>query len=295
MDGHLTHTRTDWAHFQPGAGAGMTLLQAHFTAHAFERHSHPTYAVGITHTGVQTFQCRGARHASQRGDVILFNPDEPHDGSRGTDEGFGYSMLYLEPAVLQAWRDGAAGTRVATYFRQPLAHDPRAAQALHQALAAATQPQEQLRAEALASAALIGLLRRYGEQADGASDCLDAGRDRMEQARDYIATYFAEDLTVERLAREVGLSRVHLSRAFAKRFGVPPHVYLNVVRLRRAQTALLAGQPLAQVALAAGFADQSHFNRRFKGSFGLSPGAWLGQMARGHGPAVRPALRAFRN
>ncbi|WP_394789289.1 AraC family ligand binding domain-containing protein [Rhodoferax sp.] len=280
MDPSLTTTLTDWARFRPGAGTGMTLMQAHFTDHAFERHSHDSYAIGLTHSGVQTFHCRGALHASQAGDVILFNPDEPHDGSRGTDAGFGYSMLYVDPAVVQAWRDGAAGTQVCAYFKSPLIHDPQAAQALQQAMAAAAQPQERLRAEELASAALVGLLRRYGERPGAAASALDAGRARMDQARAYIAEYFADDLTVERLAQQVGLSRVHFTRAFGQHFGVPPHVYLNAVRLRQAQTALLSGQPLAQAALSAGFSDQSHFNRRFKGSFGVSPGNWLAQMGR---------------
>ncbi|WP_266160700.1 helix-turn-helix transcriptional regulator, partial [Dyella silvatica] len=87
-----------------------------------------------------------------------------------------------------------------------------------------------------------------------------------------------EDITVERLAILAGLSRVHLTRAFAKSMGVPPHTYLNMVRLRHAQRALLSGQGLADAALSSGFADQSHFNRRFKGSIGLAPGAWLKQM-----------------
>lgn len=278
MSTHLPGPNTDWAKFRPGAGAGITLMQAHFTAHAFERHSHATYAIGVTLSGVQTFTCRGSRHASQRGDVILFNPDEPHDGSRGTDEGFGYSILYVEPSVARSWLDRTAGTGACAYFGNPLVHDRGAAQRLIQAIDAMAQPQESLRAEELASAAVIGLLKRYGETPADHSTCVDAGRHRMNLVRDYIAVHFAEDLTVEVLAKQVGLSRAHLTRAFGKRFGVPPHVYLNAVRLRYAQQALLSGDPLADAAVAAGFADQSHFNRRFKGSVGVSPGAWLAQM-----------------
>jgi AraC-like DNA-binding protein len=61
---------------------------------------------------------------------------------------------------------------------------------------------------------------------------------------------------------------------------VPPHVYLNAVRLANARQLLLTGVPLATVAATTGFADQSHFTRRFKGATGLSPGAWLRQMRR---------------
>jgi len=212
--------------------------------------------------------------------VILFNPDEPHDGSRGTEEGFGYSMLYVEPLVARACFDRSAGTLASGYFRNPLIHDRQAAQLLQQAMAAITQPQESLRAEELTSVALIDLFQRHGEIRTESARCIDAGQTRMNQTRAYIDAHFAEDLTVEMLAREAGLSRVHLTRAFSRCFGVPPHVYLNRVRLAFARQALLSGQTLVDVAMAAGFADQSHFNRRFKGSVGVSPGVWLTQMGR---------------
>ena len=257
------------------------LMHAHFTEHSFERHSHDTYSIGVTLSGVQTFNCRGELHACQRGDVIMFNPDEPHDGSRGTDEGFGYGMLYVEPALVEAWLDRSAGAAAVRYFKWPVMRDTVAAQALHRAMTAATQAQESLRAEALTSAAIIGLLKRYGEVRTDPAPCLDAGQVRMRAVRDYIDAHFSEDLTVERLARQAGLSRVHLTRAFASSFGMPPHAYLNTVRLRAAMRALMKGSSLAEAAATAGFADQSHFNRRFRGSMGLSPGTWLRQLSAG--------------
>jgi AraC-like DNA-binding protein len=269
---------TDWAQFRPGTDGGITLMQAHFTEHAFERHSHDTYSIGLTLSGVQTFNCRGGRHASQPGDVLLFNPDEPHDGSRGTDEGFGYAILYVEPEIVRACFDVSAGTAASEYFRSPLVHDRQAALHLEQAVAALAQPQESLRADALISSALIGLFQRYGEIPQHASPSIEAGRLRMNRVRSYIDAHFAEDLTVAMLAHEAGLSRVHLTRAFSRHFGVPPHIYLNRVRLAFARRAIRSGQTLVEVALAAGFADQSHFNRRFKGSVGVSPGVWLAQM-----------------
>lgn len=278
METNLHLPDGDWATFHPGPGIGITLMQAHFTQHTFERHSHPTYSVGVTRTGVQTFHCRGAHHASLSGNVMLFNPDEPHDGSRGSDEGFGYTMLYIEPAVVQGWLERSAGTRASTYFRHTIVNDRQAAQRLLQVPAAAAQAQESLRAETLTADAIIGLLQRHGETQTNEDRCADAGRDRMRRVRDYIDSHFAEDLTVEVLAAQAGLSRVHLTRAFRQHFGVPPHVYLNSVRLRHAQQALLTGQTLAAAALAAGFADQSHFNRRFRGSVGVAPGVWLRQM-----------------
>lgn len=268
----------DWAEFKPLAGSGITLLNAHFTEHRFERHSHATYSVGLTRSGVQTFGCRGTRHACQPGDVMLFNPDEPHDGSRGTDAGFGYSILYVDPAQVLSWLDRDAGTPGAAFFRAPSVHDPAGASLLLQAVDALQERHESLRAEELASAAFVTLLTRHGERRSEPTPAVDPGRLRLQRAREYLDACFAEDITVTTLAAETGLSRAHLSRAFAATFGQPPHAYLTAVRLRHAQAALLRGERLADAALAAGFADQAHFNRRFKGGMGISPGVWQRQM-----------------
>lgn len=267
----------DWAHFQPGALTGVTLMKAHFTEHAFERHSHETYSIGVTASGVQTFRCGGSLHASLRGDVILFNPDEAHDGQRGTQEGFGYAMLYVSQQVMAECQDKEAGLNMAAYFAQPVVRDPAMGQALANAIDAVGQAQESLRAEALTRDVLIRLLQRHGERRS--SDLTKpAGGARMARIRDYLSAHFAQDITVDTLAREARLSRTHLTRAFAQQFGVPPHTYLNAVRIQRAQAAMMTGLALAEVAAACGFADQSHFSRRFKGSVGLPPGAWLRQM-----------------
>ncbi|MBW8722663.1 MAG: AraC family transcriptional regulator [Polaromonas sp.] len=268
-------TPKDWARFRPGALAGVTQMNAHFTEHAFERHSHETYSIGVTASGVQTFHCGGTLHASLRGDVILFNPDEPHDGQRGTQEGFGYSMLYLSPQVVDECRDKEAGLDMAAYFSQPVVRDAAMGHALTRAISAAGQAQESLRAEELTRDVLVRLLQRYGERRSDSDGTRSTGLARMLRIRDYLRSHFDQDITVDALAREAGLSRVHLTRAFGRQFGVPPHIYLNAVRIERAQAGMLAGQSLAEVAAACGFADQSHFSRRFKGSVGLSPGIWL--------------------
>lgn len=271
-------TAKDWARFRPGALAGVTQMNAHFTDHAFERHSHETYSIGVTASGVQTFHCGGTLHASLRGDVILFNPDEPHDGQRGTQEGFGYSMLYVSQQVVDECRDKEAGLDMAAYFSRPVVRDAAMGRALARAISAAGQAQESLRAEELTRSVLVRLLQRYGERRSSGDETRSAGMARMVCIRDYLRSHFDQDITVDALAREAGLSRVHLTRAFAQQFGVPPHIYLNAVRLERAQAGMLAGQSLAEVAAGCGFADQSHFSRRFKGSVGVAPGAWLRQM-----------------
>ena len=248
--------------------AGVTLMHAHFVRHAFDRHSHETYSIGVTQAGVQSFRCRGSALASVPGSIMAFLPDEPHDGHAGVAQGFAYRMLYLDTDVVTEWLQGAPA------FREPLIEDAQAAARLTRAMDALLQPGEALRAHALLSESVIDLGARHA-RGGGAGDHRRGTPAWITRVRDLIEAHHAQDLTVETLAEVAGVSRVHVTRAFGARYGLPPHLYLNAARLRHARRLLLEGDSLADAAAAAGFADQSHFTRRFKGSFGMTPGAWL--------------------
>ena len=66
-------------------------------------------------------------------------------------------------------------------------------------------------------------------------------------------------------------SRFELARQFRALYGTSPYRYLLMRRLASARDALTGHASLAEVALAAGFADQAHFTRMFKSAFGLTP------------------------
>ncbi len=76
------------------------------------------------------------------------------------------------------------------------------------------------------------------------------------------------------LAAEAGVHPGHLARAFRQRFGVTVCQYSRSLRLEWAASQLAGEAPLAEVALEAGFADQSHFTREFRRHFGMTPGRY---------------------
>jgi AraC family transcriptional regulator len=81
-------------------------------------------------------------------------------------------------------------------------------------------------------------------------------------------------LTIEMLARAIGLSPAHFARAFKETMGRAPHQYLLTLRLARARRLLETTQAtLSDIAQQSGFADQAHFTRLFKRAFGATPGA----------------------
>jgi AraC family transcriptional regulator len=76
------------------------------------------------------------------------------------------------------------------------------------------------------------------------------------------------------LATEAGVHPGHLARAFRQRFGLTVCQYSRSLRLEWAASQLAGDATLAEVALQAGFADQSHFTREFRRRFGVTPGRY---------------------
>ena len=101
--------------------SALQRLRAGFSGHAYDRHRHETYAVGVTEAGLQCFHYRGATWASTTGQVIVLYPDEAHDGHAGAPAGFVYSMLYVDPSLITA----ALGGWALPFCGEPVFDDPR--------------------------------------------------------------------------------------------------------------------------------------------------------------------------
>jgi AraC family transcriptional regulator len=98
---------------------------------------------------------------------------------------------------------------------------------------------------------------------------------QQRKATELIREHVVEGIALAELAQACRLSSSAFVRAFKKSLGVPPHQWLLLRRLDRAIELMRdRGIQLADVALSAGFADQSHFTRTFARKMGVSPGAW---------------------
>jgi AraC-like DNA-binding protein len=94
----------------------------------------------------------------------------------------------------------------------------------------------------------------------------------VRRLREHIDSNIGQRISVEALAKLANLSIWYFARAFKQSVGVTPHNYLMRQRVERAME-LLSGTDmrLSEIALATGFADQSHFSRRFRQHVGMSP------------------------
>ena len=94
----------------------------------------------------------------------------------------------------------------------------------------------------------------------------------LAQTRDLLQGNFSDDMSLESIAKAVGIHPVHLARVFRHHYGCTVGEYVRRLRVEFACRELcLTDAPLPQIALASGFCDQSHFSRTFKKVVGLTP------------------------
>jgi AraC-like DNA-binding protein len=260
---------SEWVQYQRVQDIPAEAMRAHFTSHVYHRHSHETYSIGVTETGAQTFTCRHATHVSAAGQVMVFNPDDPHDGHAGDRHGFVYRMVHIQPEYLT---ELLPGNRT-PLFRSPVVDDPALAIAVTRLHTILTEPATSLaRYEALAGTARL-LLRH----ASGARDAAPpkAPGPAAARLRDLIHDAGpAAKLSIEDLAMAAGRSRYTVYRAFVSAYGLSPSEYQRQLRLSSARRLLADGVAPADAAAAAGFADQAHLTRWFRRCYGITPAVY---------------------
>ncbi len=117
--------------------------------------------------------------------------------------------------------------------------------------------------------------------------------DPLDQVHAWISRDLHRPLTTEHLARSAGLSRAHLRRAFAERFGLTPREYLEECRMARAAILLRDTDCLIkEVAAQVGFSDPNNFSTVFKRFHGLSPEAFRARH-RPSPPEPRPSFSSL--
>jgi AraC-like DNA-binding protein len=252
----------------------LELLQATYITHSFSRHIHETYAIGVIQQGTEAFSYRGEHYNAPANHVVAIHPGETHTGHAATSDGWKYSMLYPDVSLLQrSIAELSPDPGVVPFFPNPVMFDPLLAGwllRLHRALSESAPRLEQ------ESRLLWTFAQMVVRHADLKVKSVHIGKesDAVQQVREYLEAHYTENVSLEELAAIANLSPFHLLRTFRHQVGLPPHSYLNQVRLIRAKRLLAIGDSISTVAQQVGFADQSHLTRQFKRMWGFTPGQY---------------------
>ena len=253
----------------------LTLLRAKYVTQTFARHIHEEFPVGVIEEGALAFFYRGENIVAPVGSINLANPGEAHTGQAAVKSGWTYRMFYFETKLLQfAASEIGERPQDLPFFQSGVIDDPELAASLRHLHVALEQPDTPtLEQESRILWTLSQFIIRH---ADSRPALRPVGEEHqaVKRAKDYIHANYAENITLEQLARVAYLSPFHLARVFHQATGLPPHAYLTQVRIMQAKPLLTQDRPLTDVAYELGFVDQSHFHRRFKRIVGMTPGQY---------------------
>ena len=264
----------EWSHIWHNVSLDVALLQASYVRHAYPRHSHDYYVISVIERGHQSFTHGGEKHFTSPGGVILINPGAAHTGEAADEKGFQMCCLYPTASHMESMVLELTGRHQGLpFFPEVRVDDSRTARSiltLHRLLSRETS---NLEAETHFTFTLAALIRRH---ADLKFTEMPLGREQeaIQRARHYIEDCFPQSITLAQLAAEVSLSPYYFLRAFRADVGMPPHTYLESVRIGHAQRLIRQGKSLAAVAAEVGFSSQSHLTRCFKRIIGVTPGQY---------------------
>lgn len=93
------------------------------------------------------------------------------------------------------------------------------------------------------------------------------------QAKNFIDEHITENLSLDEISLNIGISKYHFIRVFKQAFGVSPYQYQKRIRLDRAKLDITKGVSILETAIKYGFSDVPTFSKAFKQQFNLTPGA----------------------
>ena len=249
----------------------LLLFKADYRKFQFCRHAHEEFALGVMEKGTQKFRYRGEDVSAGPGSIITVNAEEVHDGRSANGENYKYWIIYIPQALFQQAGKELVSPRSNHYFSKPVINDQSLAQKLTQVIRSVQSSTFDV-VEAQSSFYLLfgQLLNKYGSETSW-YDQVNKFSEPVKRATEYINDMALEEITLNDIAKEAGLSRFHFLRIFSKEKGMPPHSYLIHRRLILAKDAIRKGENLADAAYKAKFSDQSHFSNKFRSFTGSSP------------------------
>lgn len=253
----------------------LECLRANYVTHSFAKHTHDGFAIGVIERGVEVFNYRGKQHRAGRGQIMLINPAEVHDGNGADKDGWAFSIFYADPKIFQRAATEITGKIGSMpFFKEAVVDDLPTARKLlqlHRTLESSTSILER---ESAILTTFAGLITR---QSEFSSSELEAGREpkAISRARTYLEENYMDNVSLSEVAAFAGMSRFHLIRVFKKQTGFSPHAYLEQIRVNRAKELLKSGLPIVDTAYELGFVDQSHLTKTFKKFAGTTPGQYI--------------------
>ena len=240
--------------------AGITALSASITDFTYKNHSHREYAIGVTLRGIQHYNLDGSLQLSYQNGVMLFNPEQAHDGMAHDKTGLDYVMLYIDPQLLLEVTE----KKEIVHFSTPIVYDDRLVQRILSLSDAILSEKE----EALCSELIVSLadsLIQPNLTTDYKKD-----NDLIRKAKDLLHANLENVLKLDEVCKELDLSKFKFIRFFKAHTGISPYQYFLNCKIERAKHLIEKNRDIYSAVAECGFVDLTHLNKHFKSVYGTT-------------------------
>jgi AraC-like DNA-binding protein len=244
------------------------------------RHAHPHCHVLLKVEGADTHFVVGDKvYPLTNETAVLVNGWQPHSYVHHPERPRTVILaLYIEPEWLTAFRPGWAASGAPGFFSRPSGDISPRIRGLAMNLAADMMARPEARAahEALLSDLMISVIERFTPWRSFPASIREinarSGDWRIRRVAASMRSQTRCGTVLDTFAKEAGLSRAHFFRLFEASIGVPPKVYLNVVRVEKAVDAVInQSASVGDISNQLGFPEPAHFTRFFRNHVGVSP------------------------
>ncbi|MDB5993899.1 MAG: AraC family transcriptional regulator [Pseudomonas sp.] len=241
----------------------------------YTRHAHEHFSIGAITAGRSTYIHEQSAFQVSAGTVVLMNPGDVHACNPIDDQPWSYLMLYVDTPWLTDLQHQLGFSHDLAFRRFCVTHHQDASlfaglKGLYDVLV--DSEQDVLRKHSAA----VEFFTEVQQRLNPGDQPLREPNFKLERAAEYIRDNCTLLLKLEDICDAAQLSPSYLIRAFKQHYGMTPHAFLVNRRIQFAREQLRNGKLIADVALAAGFADQAHFQRAFKHHLAATPGQYRG-------------------
>ena len=239
----------------------------------YPRHSHPTWAIGVVEEGAAGIWYRGADERVGPGGLIAVNPGAVHTGYPLKKAGISHSTLYVDEELV---KEVLPGITTLPAFPQISIYDLELSSRIRSLCRSLELGGPYLAVEAKLLSDLNCLFVRHARV--NARQPTGSEPRHIALIQEYLRANLHRNVTLKELTKLTGLSKAYVIRSFRRIVGMPPYEWLLQIRIQEARQRLKDGDRICDLAIELGFADQSHFHRRFKKLTGMTPSSY----AEGH-------------
>ncbi|UQZ32232.1 AraC family transcriptional regulator [Paenibacillus sp. PK3_47] len=239
----------------------------------FPNHFHEYYVIGFIEEGKRHLVCSNEEYILNSGDVIIFNPLDPHACQQVDGRTLDYRCLNINPEVMHKYVLEITGKDYLPRFTPAVLYQSDLASPLHELHGMILEGHTDFQKEELLLFLLEQLLRDHADTGP-----LAPSRELSTEIKticQYIESNYTQNITLNQLTELTSLSKYHLLRLFTRQKGISPYCYLETIRISHAKRLLEQGVLPVEVAFQTGFSDQSHFTNFFKKLIGLTPKQYM--------------------